>query len=121
MHDMKSYMLVIVSVVLGVLGQLFMKMGMTQLGDLGSPGIMVIFQIVFQPWVFAGLLSYGIAMLVWVAVLANLDLSYAYPLLSSGYVLVAFGSWWMFGDQISLIRWSGILVISLGVGLAAKK
>ncbi|NDV19267.1 hypothetical protein GO013_07515 [Pseudodesulfovibrio sp. JC047] len=118
---MKSYILVVISIVLGVLGQLFMKMGMIQLGDLGPSGIMTVFHIVFQPWVFAGLVSYGIAMLVWVAVLTNMDLSYAYPLLSSGYVLVALGSWWMFGETISLVRWGGILIISLGVGLAVKK
>ncbi|WP_421903667.1 hypothetical protein [Maridesulfovibrio sp.] len=118
---MKSYLLVACSVILGVLGQLFMKKGMVVLGPLGEPSIMTAFTIIFQPWVFGGLVSYGLAMIIWVAVLSRLDLSYAYPLLSSGYVLVAIGSWWMFGDSISATRWTGILVISAGVVLTAKK
>ncbi|WP_051249553.1 hypothetical protein [Maridesulfovibrio zosterae] len=118
---MKSYFLVACSVILGVLGQLFMKKGMTALGPLTDPDIMTFFQIIFQPWVFTGLIAYGLAMMIWVAVLSRLDLSYAYPLLSSGYVLVALGSLWMFGDTISPTRWAGILVISAGVGLTAKK
>lgn len=118
---MKSYLLVACSVILGVLGQLFMKKGMIALGPLDEPTIMTAFAIVFQPWVFGGLFAYGMAMVIWVAVLSRLDLSYAYPLLSSGYVLVALGSWWMFGDQISATRWAGILVISAGVVLTAKK
>ncbi|WP_031484978.1 DMT family transporter [Maridesulfovibrio frigidus] len=118
---MKSYMLVILSVVLGVIGQLFMKKGMLAIGPLSNPDLMTFFHIIFQPWVFCGLASYGMAMVLWVAVLGRLDLSYAYPLLSSGYVLVALGSWWMFGDTISASRWAGIIVISAGVGLTAKK
>ncbi len=118
---MKSYLLVACSVILGVLGQLFMKKGMVVLGPLDESTIMTAFAIVFQPWVFSGLVSYGLAMMIWVVVLSRLDLSYAYPLLSSGYVLVALGSWWMFGDSISATRWAGILVISAGVLLTAKK
>ncbi len=90
---MKSYLLVACSVLLGVLGQLFMKKGMLAIGPLGDPSIMTAFIVIFQPWVFSGLVSYGMAMVIWVAVLSRLDLSYAYPLLSSGYVLVALGSW----------------------------
>jgi len=118
---MKSWVMVGLSVILGVLGQLFMKKGMLILGNLGSPSIEMFFSIVFQPWVLLGLFCYAAAMLIWLAVLAELDLSYAYPLLSSGYVLVALGSWWMFGDSISAVRWVGIFVIFGGVILAARK
>ncbi|XPV77583.1 MAG: hypothetical protein ACNI27_06625 [Desulfovibrio sp.] len=115
------YLFVVFSVVCGVFGQLFMKKGMMLLGPMEGSAILIFFSMIFQPWVFAGLALYGVAMVTWVAVLAKLELGYAYPLLASGYVLVALGSWWMFGDVISLMRWAGIVCVSCGVALAAKK
>ncbi len=118
---MKSWILVGCSVLLGVLGQLFMKKGMMEIGATLAPNINTIFSIIFQIWVILGLLCYASAMLIWLAVLAELDLSYAYPLLSSGYILVALGSWLMFKESISLIRWIGIIVIFGGVVITARK
>ncbi len=36
----------------------------------------------------AGIISYGVSFLLWIKVLSKVELSYAYPMVSLGYVLV---------------------------------
>ena len=118
---MKTAIMVASSVILGVFGQLFMKKGMSIVGGITSIDLNTITQIFLNPWVVAGLACYGLAMVIWLGVLAELDLSLAYPMLSLGYIIVALGSWWMFGENISAIRWVGIFIIIGGVIFISKK
>jgi len=68
-------------------------------------------------WFIAGILSLGIGMLVWLAVLRRVPLGVAYPMLSLNYVLVALASRMWFREQISRRTWAGIACIMLGVVL----
>jgi drug/metabolite transporter (DMT)-like permease len=54
---------------------------------------------------------------IWLIVLSKLDLSYAYPILAFSYCIVPLLSWWIFGEQVSPMRWVGILVICAGVAI----
>jgi multidrug transporter EmrE-like cation transporter len=49
-----------------------------------------------------------------------MELSFAYPLLSTGYVVVLIASWILFKEQISMIRWVGVMVICFGVFLISR-
>jgi len=72
-------------------------------------------------WVVAGIVCYGIAMLVWIYVLGHFELSVAYPLLSVGYILVYVGAvlWPRIGESFTLEKTAGIVLIMLGVALVA--
>ncbi len=78
------------------------------------------FQIIFSPWVFTGLSLAFISALFWLTVLARVDLSFAYPMVSLGYVLVVLLSFLIFKENVTLIRWIGVLVICLGVYLVSR-
>ena len=56
---------------------------------------------------------------LWLVGLQHLDLSYAYPLVSLGYVLVTLLSAVCFDEQVNRQRWLAVAVISLGVILIA--
>jgi undecaprenyl phosphate-alpha-L-ara4N flippase subunit ArnE len=60
-----------------------------------------------------------VAMMLWLAGLSKLDLSYAYPLVSVGYVLVTFLSAVLFHEEVNAQRWLAVAVISSGVVLVA--
>lgn len=60
-------------------------------------------------------------MLLWIVVLSKFELSYAYPMLSLGYVFVALGAWLFLGETISPIQWLGIFTIMVGVMMVAWK
>lgn len=113
---MGSYILLAFSISLAVIGQLLMKHGMRIFGTF--PFVELPYKIipmVLNPFVFIGLAAFGISSLFWLAVLSRLDLSFVYPLVSIGYIVVALFSWIFFKENITMMRWIGILTICLGV------
>jgi drug/metabolite transporter (DMT)-like permease len=80
----------------------------------------VFVQAAFNPYVILGLLCYGLGFMVWLLVLAKSEVSYAYPLISLGYVFTAILARLLIGEAVSLTRMSGILVICAGVFLVAR-
>lgn len=68
----------------------------------------------------AGIISYGISFLLWIKVLSKVELSYAYPMVSLGYVLVMIFSYFFFKENITPIRILGVAFIMIGVILVAR-
>jgi drug/metabolite transporter (DMT)-like permease len=66
------------------------------------------------------MVCYGLGFLVWLVVLAKAEVSYAYPLISLGYVFTAILGRVLFGEAVTITRMTGILVICLGVFLVAR-
>jgi drug/metabolite transporter (DMT)-like permease len=67
-----------------------------------------------------GLVLYGVGALAWIAVLARIDLSIAYPFLALNFVLVTLSSQFLLGENVPLLRWLGVLVICGGIILVAR-
>jgi len=120
---MKSLLLILVSVILAVLGQLSMKQGMLKVGyvplELAKFGSSFS-RIITTPFVLLGLFLYGVSTMFWLVVLSRVELSYAYPMISIGYVLVVFLSWLLLHEHISSSKIFGILLICSGVLLISR-
>ncbi|HVJ49801.1 SMR family transporter [Desulfitobacterium sp.] len=114
--------LALVSVLLGAIGQILVKLGAIHLElDFSSTHLFgSLFSILKNLPVMSGLFFYGISFLLWVKVLTKLELSYAYPLVSIGYVLIMLVSWLVFKESISIYRILGTLFIIFGVILVAR-
>ncbi len=115
--------LIMLDVALNVTGQLSLKHGMSKLGNFALslstlPPVFV--QAAFNPFVILGLVCYGLGFLVWLLVLAKAEVSYAYPLISLGYVFTAILARFMFGESVTATRMVGILITCLGVFLIAR-
>jgi len=111
-----TLVLVLISVVLGAFGQVFMKMGLKDnpisLSQLFSTKLL---STIFQKYVFIGVVLYLVAVLIWFVVLSTAELSFAYPLISLAYIITALLAVVFFKENVSLIRWAGILLILGGV------
>lgn len=115
--------LIFIDVVLNVAGQLSLKYGMSQLGNFTislSTLPPVFLKAATNLNVLLGLVCYGLGFLVWLIVLAKAEVSYAYPLISLGYVFTAILARFMFGEAVSFTRMAGIMVTCLGVFLIAR-
>jgi len=113
--------MVLICVVMGSFGQIYMKRGLKQNPlDLKDILSVKIFSTVFEPNVFIGLMLYILASVIWLTVLSKADVSYIYPMISLGYILTAFLAKFYFNENISVVRWFGILLILGGVFLIAK-
>jgi multidrug transporter EmrE-like cation transporter len=67
------------------------------------------------PLTLLGLMLYAVSAMFWISALSRVELSYAYPLLGAGYVLVGLVSWKLWGESFGLQRILGTLVVALGV------
>jgi drug/metabolite transporter (DMT)-like permease len=63
----------------------------------------------------AGVALYIINFFLWITVLSKVDLSVAFPTGSTSYIIVAVLSMVFLGEQISPYRWSGIVLIIIGI------
>lgn len=115
--------LILLDVALNVAGQLSLKFGMSRMGNfsISLPDLSsVFFRAATNPYVILGLLCYGTGFLVWLIVLAKAEVSYAYPMISLGYVFTAILAWQLFGENVTPIRIAGILITCLGVFIIAR-
>ncbi|PRR80228.1 putative 4-amino-4-deoxy-L-arabinose-phosphoundecaprenol flippase subunit ArnF [Clostridium liquoris] len=113
---------ILISVFLGALGQVLVKYGAVNLDLNFSPGHLIgsIISILKNFSVMSGIISYGVSFLLWIKVLSKVELSYAYPMVSLGYVLVMIFSYFLFKENITPLRIAGVLFIILGVVLVAR-
>lgn len=70
--------------------------------------------------IVAGLTCYVVSVVVWMLVLSRVDVSYAYPFLSIGYILTTVLGYMFFNEVITAERIGGIVLICLGVVLVAR-
>ncbi len=116
-----NYIIMAISIGLAIAGQLLMKRGMMSFGTFPVSQLLVnIIPMFLNPWVFVGLICFGLSSVFWLVVLSRMELSLVYPMVSVAYVIVALLSWYFFKENLSLIRWAGIAVIVLGVVLISR-
>jgi len=115
--------LVSINILFNVIGQLLLKYGMGRLGNfqISATALPQVFLRAFlSPYILLGLCCYVTGFLIWLIVLAKAEVSYAYPLISLGYVLTAVLGWWLLGENVTWLRMSGILVTCLGVFIISQ-
>lgn len=115
-------LLTIISVLLGAMGQLLVKMGAKHLElDFSAAHLLQsLLVIVKNVPVMSGMVLYGLSFILWVKVLSKVELSYAYPFVSLGYVVILCFSYFFFKEDISLFRAIGTLLIMVGVVFVAR-
>lgn len=120
---MKYLGFILFTVMTNAAAQLMLKHGMTSLGSISFANanpIVKILEIVFSPWVFAGLATFVISMASHLYVLSKVELSFAYPFLSLAYVAVAVFAYFIFKEDINAYRIAGIAFICVGTVLIAQ-
>lgn len=120
---MKFLPFILFTVMTNAAAQLMLKYGMMTMGPLSFAGVNPIFkiiQVVFSPWIFAGLVVFVISMASHLYVLSKVDLSFAYPFLSLAYVAVALFAYFVFREDLNGYRIAGIAFICVGTILIAQ-
>jgi multidrug transporter EmrE-like cation transporter len=127
---MKNFALIIFSVVLGVAGQLSLKHGVGIASGDGSSriaqsldlrSIMTFLQTaISNKFVLAGFLCYLVSAASWLIILSRVDLSYAYPLISIGYIIIVVLSKYIFDEPVTGMRIAGTLLVCSGVFLLLR-
>jgi drug/metabolite transporter (DMT)-like permease len=102
------------------LGDTCLSRGMTHMPPVTLAHPLALIAAVFTPWV-----ALGIALLIgffasYLTALSWADLTFVLPATALGNVIVALLSRFWLHEAISLERWAGIALITLGVGFVAQ-
>ncbi|MCW2277430.1 SMR family transporter [Heliophilum fasciatum] len=117
--------LILLSIALGSLGQVLLKVGASRL-VLPSPAGWVRLlpeaagQMLQNPPIITGMLLFVISSFLWILGVSQVELSVAYPMVSLGYGIVLLVSWLFLGEAVSWVRVVGVAVIIAGVVLVAR-
>ncbi len=102
------------------LGDTCLSRGMTSLPPISLAHPATLIAAVFTPWI-----AVGIALLIgffasYLTALSWADLTFVLPATAFGNVIVAFLSRFWLHEPISFLRWTGIVLITIGVGFVAN-
>lgn len=116
--------LILVSVSMSAFAQLLLKRGMMQRSDPtgeGVRGILNSAQEVFtNPNIISGFALYGVGAVLWLWVLAKMELSAAYPFVGLSFIVTMALSVWFLGETVGPLRLAGTCLIVVGCVLVAK-
>ena len=108
--------LILVAVTMSAVAQILFKIGLTRPEPVAT-GLAGTF---LSPPIVGGLALYGIGTLVWLTALSRVEVSQAYPFVGLGFVLTALLGHYMFGDNLSLSRVAGVLLVIVGIIIIAR-
>jgi multidrug transporter EmrE-like cation transporter len=115
--------LIISGVLLNAFAQLLLKKGMLGIGyfEIQFQNLFpMIKKVAGNSYILSGLGSYVISVAIWLLVLARVEVSYAYPFLSVGYVVVTLMGYFIFQESLSWMRVIAVAIIIVGVVLLSR-
>lgn len=114
--DWSLILLLLICIIGGALGQILLKVGVDRI-EKDIPLLSQYMRMFTSTFILTGLLLYIGGALIWMKILQRVKLSYAYPLFSLVYVLVALGSKFILKERFNNLLWVAIGMICLGVFL----
>ena len=115
---MQHIPLILSSVFLNALAQIFIRQGMLKLGSVSFNMEQIwnmALSVFTNMYLLSGMFSYGISIILWMIVLSKVNVSLAYPFLSVGYVVTAVLAYLIFKEPLTVQKIFGIAIICLGV------
>jgi|SRR2546426_9082521 len=120
---MKTLLVLLVATLCEAVGETFLSSGMRSPGPVSlsslSGWIGLVLSVVKNLHVTAGVIFMACFFYLYLATLSWSDLSYALPLTSMSYVFAALFARFFLRESISWYRWTGTLVILIGISLIA--
>lgn len=115
----RTFLLILLSVSISALAQVALKRGMSsstvqivlERGEL----LQKVLTIGTSPMVVVGIALYGLGAMVWLLVLARVDVSQAYPFVGLGFVITLGFGVLVLGEIVTVARLIGIGLVAAGI------
>lgn len=101
-------------------GQLLFKLASEQLKPDTEKISDLLSGLIFNPYLILGLITYGVATLLWVWVLRDTPLNIAYPIMALAFIIVPLLSIIFFNEPFHMKYIFGGLLIVLGIYVISK-
>lgn len=112
--------LIIISIICSSTAQIMLKIGTNRIGNDISSIISFFIKAATTPQIILGVSLHVGALLFWLLALRRVDVSYAYPFISLGFVFVMFMSAIWLRETVSLDRIIGVILILMGIIYVAR-
>lgn len=77
-------------------------------------------KLLFDPWILSGFIAAFVASFFWMAAMTKFDISYAYPFMSSAFVLVFLLSVILFSEPVTWQKVVGLILIVSGIIVTSR-
>ncbi|HEV2213993.1 MAG TPA: EamA family transporter [Terracidiphilus sp.] len=115
----RQYLILAFVALCAPLGDTCLSRGMTYLPAISLAHPLTLIAAVFTPWVAAGIVLLIGFFASYLTALSWADLTFVLPATSFGNVIVALLARFWLNEPISVERWIGIVLITVGVGFVA--
>jgi drug/metabolite transporter (DMT)-like permease len=115
----RIWRLVVLVTILKPFSNLFLAWGMRGLPDSPVLEPLLYVRALIDPLVIVGIVMQIVWMLKRMSLLSVADLSFVLPVTALGYVITTLLGHFVLAEQVSLSRWAGVILISLGSALVA--
>jgi len=117
---LRKYLVLAGVAVFAVTGDSLVSAGMKQVGRVALDRLPNIILVVFHPQIALGILFLLAFFGCYIAALSWADLTYVLPTTSVSFILLTLVAKFILHENVSLARWLGVGLISLGIGLVSQ-
>ena len=117
----KLLLILLIGLMFEAAGVVFLKKGVTQVGAVQQVSAAEVFRVVkagaANPRVLLGVFFEALFFGCLIFLLAESDISFLWPLTALSFVLTTFAALIFLGEQVSSVRWAGVIFIVIGAAL----
>lgn len=117
--NFRKYLVLLAVIFFGAAGDVLLSRGMRSGAEISFANWQHTFTALANPWVILGTLCLIVYFAAYLSSLSWADLTYVLPATAIGYVVIALMAHYFLGEHISVTRWAGIILITVGVGFVA--
>ncbi len=118
---MKTVVMIAIIVLADSAGDVFITKGMKQVGEVSALNLRVLLstarRVMMNKSFLLGILFLAVTFFSFLTVLSWADLSLVFPATSLIYVVSTLGAKFILKETVTIQRWTGILMVCLGVAL----
>ena len=117
---LRKYLVLAGVAIFAVTGDSLVSAGMKQVGRVSLDRLPNIILVVFHPQIALGILFLLAFFGCYIAALSWADLTYVLPTTSVSFILLTLVAKFILHENVSLTRWLGVVLISVGIGLVSQ-
>jgi drug/metabolite transporter (DMT)-like permease len=118
--SLRKYLVLAGVAIFAVTGDSLVSSGMKQVGAVALNHLPNIILVVFHPQIALGILFLLAFFACYMAALSWADLTYVLPTTSVSFILLTLVAKFILHENVSLTRWLGVVLISVGIGLVSQ-
>jgi drug/metabolite transporter (DMT)-like permease len=117
----KLLLILLIGLTFEATGVVLLKKGITQIGDIQKINAGEIARIIksgiTNPSILVGVFFEALFFVCLLVLMSKSDISFLWPLTALSFVMTTFAALMFLGEQVSAIRWVGVIFIVIGAGL----